>query len=220
MTSQQPVCLIMGAGPGNGMAIARRFGREDFTVILMARSSTNLQSMAEELTAANITTDTLATDVGDQAMLRANLQTVITRWATPRVLVFNAVGVHPDAPSQLTPDDLLADLQIGVLGALVATQSVLPLMQAANEGSLFYTGGGAALGPATTYTTLSICKAALRNYVLSLAAELQGSPIRVGTVTIATTVRPGTQTPDDIADRFWQLHTGAIAGPEIRYPSV
>ena len=42
----KPVCVVVGVGPGNGAALARRFHAEGFAVALLARS-TELSSALE-----------------------------------------------------------------------------------------------------------------------------------------------------------------------------
>jgi NAD(P)-dependent dehydrogenase (short-subunit alcohol dehydrogenase family) len=46
-----PLIAIVGAGPGLGLAIARRFGREGFKVALISRAKPRLDALAAELTA-------------------------------------------------------------------------------------------------------------------------------------------------------------------------
>ena len=45
---------IIGAGAGLGLAVARRFGREGFTVALIARNQTRVDNLAATLTAEGI----------------------------------------------------------------------------------------------------------------------------------------------------------------------
>ena len=54
---------------------------------------------------------------------------------------------------------------------------------------------------------LGVGKAAMRNYVLSLAKECQPLGIHVATVTICGMVKAGTPfDPDLIAAEFWRLY--------------
>lgn len=43
------VCIIIGAGPGVGEAIARRFGKGGFRLGLVARNADKLSQQAERL---------------------------------------------------------------------------------------------------------------------------------------------------------------------------
>ncbi len=50
-----PTIAIVGAGPGLGLAIARTFGREGFSVALIARTQDKLDRLAADLGAEGIT---------------------------------------------------------------------------------------------------------------------------------------------------------------------
>jgi short-subunit dehydrogenase len=208
--------VIIGAGPGIGIATARRFAREGYDVALVARTPARLDGALAELRGLGVGAAAFAGDAGSAHGLAAVLETVEDQHGPIEVVHFNAVGFRPDAPSALTPEAIAHDLGVGVVGAVATAQAVLPALRE-RRGSLLFTGGGAAFMTMTAAVTLSICKAALRNYVLGLAKELEDGPVRIGTVTVATAVTAADATV--IADAFWGLHTGAIAGPEVRYPS-
>ena len=47
-----PVCVIIGAGPGNGAAYARVFSRAGYKVALLARGRESLDALAAEIAGA------------------------------------------------------------------------------------------------------------------------------------------------------------------------
>ena len=49
MTSGRPVCLIAGAGPGIGQAVARRFAKEGFTIVAVRRNKEQLQTLTADI---------------------------------------------------------------------------------------------------------------------------------------------------------------------------
>lgn len=211
-----PICAIIGAGAGLGMAVARRFGREGFAVALVARSEDKLASSVAELEAAGIEAWAYAADAGDADALAGTLDRIAVEHGAIDVLVYNAVAFTPGPLSAIAPDAVSDDLRVSTAGALSAVQTVLPRMREAGAGSLLFTGGGAALGPIPNLTTLSIAKAALRLVALGLAQELAGSGIRVGTVAIFGGIAPGTAfDPDRIAESYWYLHTLPATSDEV-----
>ena len=48
----QPVCVIVGVGPGNGAAFARRFDRDGYAVALRVRSDEYSRQLASGFVAA------------------------------------------------------------------------------------------------------------------------------------------------------------------------
>ncbi|MBO0734468.1 MAG: SDR family NAD(P)-dependent oxidoreductase, partial [Methylocapsa sp.] len=44
-----PLCAIVGAGPGNGASFARKFAKEGYAVVLLARQKERLEALSQEL---------------------------------------------------------------------------------------------------------------------------------------------------------------------------
>lgn len=201
--------IIVGAGPGLGLSIARRFGREGMAVGLIARDAGNLAARAASLRETGIRqVASRAADAGDAASLTNAIRSVIAAYDAPSALIYNAHASTRGQPSELDLSDLDRCLKVNVVGCLTAVQAVLPAMIDAGRGSILVTGGGLGINPHPAATALSAGKAALRNLVGSLAGELHPKGIRVATVTVCGRVEPGGfYDPDVIAQMFWQLHT-------------
>jgi NAD(P)-dependent dehydrogenase (short-subunit alcohol dehydrogenase family) len=201
------VCAVVGAGPGVGLAVARRFGREGFIAALVARRAEALEGYTTALAQDDVVTYGFAGDAGDGDSLRGAFAQIATQVGAPDVLVYNAARVHSGVPSALSEDEALEDFRINVVGALVAAQAVIPHMRAVQRGTILITGGGLALYPSPQYASLALGKAALRSLAFTLGAELEADGIHVATVTIAGSVQPGTYfDPDRIAEVYWGLH--------------
>ena len=79
------------------------------------------------------------------------------------------------------------------------------------------TGGGLALAPqyGGAVPALTAVKSALRGFVHASAPEFAAQGLRLGMVTIAGQVAPGSAfDPDRTAGAFWALHAGAQAQTE------
>lgn len=55
--------VIIGAGPGLGMSIAKRFGKEGYKIVLIARNENKLQNMMLELESLGIISQVYAVDI-------------------------------------------------------------------------------------------------------------------------------------------------------------
>lgn len=203
----KPAIAIIGAGPGMGAAVARRFGREGFHVLLMARNVDHLSALKAELEAQNITCETLAVDASEGTKLKV-LLAGLAQGHYLSVLVYNAMSAEPlGKPSTLDVNAAANAMQVSALSALAAAQAVLPKMRERGNGTLLFTGGGFALEPMAQMSALGLGKAALRNLAYSLFQELRPEGIHAATVTICGMVKPGTAyDPDAIAEHYWQLH--------------
>ena len=201
------ITVVVGVGPGMGMALARRFGRDGSTLALVARRAEALTAYAEELGAEGITAHGFPADVSDEASLRAAFAAVRTTLGDPDVLVYNASVSVSGTPGEISPEAAVEVFRVGAIGALVSLQEVLPAMRARDAGTVLVTGGGLGVRPWPPATALGMSKAAVRNLVLAAARDLADTGVHVGTVTIMGVVGAPGLDPADIAERFWDLHT-------------
>jgi short-subunit dehydrogenase len=204
----KPVIAIVGAGPGVGLAVARRFAREGFCAALIARRPETLKEYTAEFKNAGYEAHGFAADAADEQSIRQAFAAIKDKLGAPSVLVYNAAIMKMVQPSQLHVEDLIHEFRVNVAGALVSAQCVLEDMKAAGAGTILLTGGGFALSPMPAFTSLAIGKASIRNLTSSLAGELEPLGIHVGTVTICGIVKAGTQfDPDKIAEAYYTLHS-------------
>jgi short-subunit dehydrogenase len=182
------LCVIVGMGEGNGMAIARRFAKEGFAIAMLARNEQKLQSYQATLQAEGISSHYFLADAGDEAALITAFTSIQNQLGTPEVLVYNAAVPRMENILQTTYDVLVNDFQANVAGAVVCIQSVLPAMRQQQRGTILLTGGGFSLYPQPDFVSLSIGKAGIRVLANVLHGALKDSPIKVGTVTICGTV--------------------------------
>ena len=213
------VCIVAGVGPGIGMSVARAFGAEGFAIALFARNSARLAKRHAELSAAGITASAFIVDLADAA---ATLTAVdqVRRWAggDPSSLVYNAFAVQQGSADQLDLAESQRAMRVNFIAATQLTALVAPAMRASGTGSLLFTGGGVALKACAGLSSLCAGKAALRIWALSLAEDLAGSGVRVGTVTVHGGVERGTAfDPEDIAAALLRLHRGTSEGIEIHF---
>ena len=201
------VTAIVGAGPGLGQALARRFAAEGHRVALVARDEGKLDAMADEIGggAAGFPAD--ATDVDS---LRAALARIADEMGPPAVLIHNASRWIAAKATDLDPATLASELTLGATAALAGAQAVLPGMEAAGRGTILWTGSRMGLHPdraGTGAPALTAAKCALRGLALAGAGHFHARGIHLATLTIDGTIEPGGPfDPDRIADAFWAAH--------------
>ena len=214
--------VIVAAGPGLGVAIARRFAREGASIGLVARSRDSLEELADGLRGEGAMVGVAESDVADPVALRRAFATLRELLGDPSVLVFNASEYVEGRPAEVSYDAFMHGVYVGVGAALVSVQEVVPAMRAAGRGTVLLTGSVAAEKPSVSAATVGVAKAALRNLGLSLHSELAPDGIQAVTVTIRGVLRgPKALDVDEIADRYWALHSQPRASwtPEVSFPS-
>lgn len=170
------VALVTGGTSGIGAAFARQLAARGYDIVLVARSSAGLESMASELRALGRTVEILPADLSD----RKAVAKVAARLEDPErpidMLVNNAgFGVH----AALTDPDVSAHDR----GFEVMIRAVLVLSGAAARGML-PRGTGAIVNVSSTagFITMgsySAMKAWVTSFTEGLAVELKGSGITV-----------------------------------------
>ena len=211
--------LLVGAGPGLGMAVARRFAAGGYQVTLVARGTDGLNELAGNLAGTGAKVNTVVADAGDPDGLAARMRELYLRNGAPGLIVYSAVMGAPDSLLSSTAAHLQAAYSVDVIGAVVVAQVAAPAMRAAGFGTILVTGGGFADYPIPALATISLGKAALRSAATMLGADLAPDGIRVATLTIAGQIAAGTSfDPERIAERYWEVvHTDGPWQAEFRF---
>jgi short-subunit dehydrogenase len=198
--------LLVGAGPGLGLAIAHRFAAGGYRVTLVARSPDRLGELARSLDDTGAEINTVEADASSPEDLRARMTELYSHEGAPGVVIYNAVLGAPDQLLSSTAAHLQEAYAVDVIGAIVVAQEAAPAMKAAGSGTMIVTGGGFADHPVPALATVSLGKAALRSAATMLGADLGPDGIRVATLTIAGQIAAGTAfDPARIAERYWQI---------------
>jgi short-subunit dehydrogenase len=211
--------LLVGAGPGLGLAIARRFAAGGYRLTLVARSADRLAELARNLADTDAEINTVEADASSPENLRTRMAGIYHDQGAPGVVIYNAVLGAPDRLLSSTVSHLQEAYAVDVIGAIVVAQEAAGAMKAAGSGTIIVTGGGFADHPIPALATVSLGKAALRSAATMLGADLGPDGIRVATLTIAGQIAAGTDfDPERIADRYWQIvQSGDPWQPEFRF---
>ncbi len=198
------LCTIVGAGPGLGLALAKRFGQAGFVIALVSRRPESRKNYPALLRDSSISAVSVFADPADGHSLEQAFAAIKTKLGPTEVLIYNAMvlSARPN-PSKLPMDSLLEELKVDVVGPLVCAQQVIPDMRAQGSGTIFFTAGGQPYRPQTNYTGLGMGRAALRHLCQSLGAELKPQGIYVAMVTIQG-VQP--RNPEFLADAYWEMY--------------
>lgn len=204
-----PVHLTIGAGPGLGVAVARRFARAGYHAALTARTTEDAAGLADMLTADGFSAEGAAIDLLDAADISRVVTEIGTRHGRIDLLHFNPSAWREKDPLHLTVAELLDDVTLGVAALLPAVQSAHPFMS--RGARILVTGSAAADKPWHGAASLGVQKAGVRNLVTSLDATLATEGIRAVAVQInGLLADTGPFSPQPIAEAMW----AAVNRPE------
>jgi NADP-dependent 3-hydroxy acid dehydrogenase YdfG len=206
-----PTIAVIGAGPGLGAATARRFGREGFSVALIARNPEKLDRIRDELSADGVEAGGYTADVQDAVALGRALETAAAELGPIEVLQYSPVPRKEFLRPVLetTPDDLTAATAFSIVGPVTAVRQVLPGMQNLGRGTILLVNGSSAATPNGNVAGTSVAFAGESAYGEMLHEALAPQNIHVGQLIIPGAIGGGDPlyAPDALADRLWNIHT-------------
>ncbi|BDZ60275.1 hypothetical protein Lsed01_02186 [Demequina sediminis] len=205
-----PTLAIIGAGPGLGAAVARRFGREGFSIALVSRDQSKLDALAGELAQDGVTAAGFAADVRDGASLEAALADASARLGPVTALQYSPLPsrAYLEPVLDLTPELALEALRFSALGLIHAARAVLPAMRAAGEGSIVLINGGTSVKARAGFSGTSVAFPAESAYGEMLHDALAGEGVHVAQLVIPGAIPKLRYTLEEVADRIWDLHRG------------
>jgi NADP-dependent 3-hydroxy acid dehydrogenase YdfG len=214
----RPVALVLGAGPGLGLASARAFARAGYDVALVGRREEALAQLAGQIGVDGVDVGWAAVDVADAAALTAAVQRFAAHTGRLDVLHHNVSVYRAGRLGDVTADDLLADVAAGVASLLTAVRAALPALRDSG-GSVVVTGGGAADRPAADAITLGVQKAGLRSLLQAMAPDLAAQGVHAATLTVRGYLKEGTPfDPARVADAVLALAEQRHDDPDTWLP--
>jgi NAD(P)-dependent dehydrogenase (short-subunit alcohol dehydrogenase family) len=174
------VCVVTGAGPGTGAALARRFAEDGYRVALLARDAGRIEKLAAELPGAAA----FPVDVADLGALRETLGRVRSRLGAPSVLLHNAVAGGFGTFESVTAEAFEQRFRVNVTSLLVLAQELTPAMIEAGRGAIVVTGNTSAWRGKAAFAGFAPTKAAQRVLAESLARTLGPKGVHVAYVVI------------------------------------
>lgn len=202
--------FIVGAGKGLGNAIGRKFGANDFRVVLMSRNAENLKAYEQEFRSDGIEVYTKTADAADDNAMAKALNEAVAEYGTPDVFAYNVGVTLPDNMQEdgISTSVLRDRYQVDVVGAYNCIRQIADDDFAKKNGAILITGGGLAMYPSAEYLPLSMDKAALRAMVQALHPVMNEKGIFLGILTVCNVIAAGSScAPDILAEKNWQQYS-------------
>lgn len=194
--------VVIGAGPGLGMGIARRFGREGYRIALIARSRARLDEYAAQLAGEGYVAQGFAADATDRDQLLAALDNIEAAFGGIDVVEYSPMVDYAIVKPVLAMDaaTIQQTLDLYLFGAMAVAERVLPTMRKRGDGAVLFTTGASAAANFPSHGSVAIAMNALLSYTRMLSASLAHEGVFVGSIVIAQPI-----VADEIAEMYWRM---------------
>ena len=222
--------LPVGARWGIGGAIAQKFAREGFFVVLTTRNESNATALAEAIREQNGTCMIVELDLVSQESIATAFATIRREAGDPEIVVYNAGYLEGrDLPPE---KELLEHIPIEIFdtaqhissrGPFLVAKEILPAMRTNGRGSFFFSNNANSLRGRKRMTGQSLYypRVMMRTLAQVLTEEYSEHGVHVANVVIDGLIdSPGTRAlsivqkrpeivmdPVKIAEAFYYLHT-------------
>ncbi len=215
--SSGEVAVIVGVGPGLGLALVEACAADGMKVAMAARSEDKLQAMRPDAHGDDIRV--YATDATDPASVSALFEAVERDLGAITLAVFNAGAFQMGGILDISAEDFEHCWRAGTFGGFLVGQEAARRMVGRGRGSIIFTGATAALRGSANFVNLAVPKFGLRALAQSMARELGPKGIHIAHVVIDGQIEsdrtrhlldergPDTlMKPADIAANYLHLH--------------
>ena len=222
--------LPVGVRWGIGGAVAQKFAREGFFVVLTTRTAANAAGLERAILDQGGACMTVELDLVSEASIAAAFGKIRSEAGDPHVLVYNAGYLEGrDLPPEKEllehiPVEMFDTAQhIASRGPFLVAKEVLPAMRERGAGSFFFTNNASSLRGRKRMTGQSLYypRVMMRTLAQVLAEEYSEHGVHVANIVVDGLIdSPGTRAlpkaqsnpeivmnPVSIADAFWYLHT-------------
>jgi NADP-dependent 3-hydroxy acid dehydrogenase YdfG len=212
--------LVTGGGRGIGRAIALRFAREGASVVVAARTATEIDKVVAEIERAGGKGMAAQFDVREEQSVAAGMWRAMEFLGDEVDVLVNNAGVFHVAPLEETDYERWRWMFLAnVDGPYFVTKECLPALKASGRGHVFNISSMAGKRGYAGNTAYCASKYALRGFGDALREELRPAGVRVSTVYPSSTDTaifdgvPGNwdrskmKQPEDVAEVLWKAWT-------------
>jgi|TARA_R110000868_G_scaffold112169_1_gene302258 NAD(P)-dependent dehydrogenase (short-subunit alcohol dehydrogenase family) len=190
--SNGKVAVITGATGGIGFTVAKRLGKDGYTVILNGIEDTVGAEKVAELTAAGIKAEYYGFDMTNDEEVTSNITAIGEKYGRIDVLVNNAGGIGVRARfEEMTTAEYKFVMALNLDSVFYASRAAIPFLKKGENASIInYTSNAAWNGAGPGAGIYAVSKGGVQSITRALAKDLAEYGIRVNAVSPGTIDTP------------------------------
>ena len=174
--------VVTGGGRGIGPAVARSLAENGAQVVVCARSSEEIESVAEKLRADGFQAHAVRCDVADESSVEAMAADAVERLGTVDILVNNA-GIALSNPVKRLPlEEWNRIISVNATGTFLCTRAFLTGMLDRGWGRVINVASVAGLRGSRYIAAYTASKHAQIGFTRALAMEVAGNGITANAI--------------------------------------
>ena len=213
--------LITGASSGIGRATTIAFAKAEIDLVLVSRSESKLEAVAQEARSLGVDAQVCAFDLANVETVRSQMEALVSQVGTIDILVNSAGMGYTGALGEMPLSDWQRVIDLNLTSVFQCIQAILPGMRAQKRGTIINIASIAAHQTFPNWGAYCVSKFGILALSKTLAAEERAHGIRVVTLSpgsVNTAIwdtetvqadfdRAAMLTPDIVADAILQAAT-------------
>src|SRR5258708_30035917 len=212
------IALITGGGRGIGRATALELARHGATIVVAARSQSELEETAHEVRSLGVDAFAYPVDLNDGPTSQALIPQIEKKFGSVSILINNAGLVGPFGPTwTLDPASWEQAMRVNLIAPFWLVHAAVPQMLAQKWGRIVNVSSGVAQNPRMRGGPYAASKAGLDTFTRQLGFELEGTNVIVtavypGMVDTAMSTRVRAQEPEIVGQVSQTMRTAYAEG--------
>ncbi len=182
MMLKDKIAIITGAGRGIGRAIALAYARAGAEVVLVSRTRSELETVADEVREIGRRALVIVADVSVAAEVNRMAEATLSEFGRVDILVNNAAIAGPKSVLETSLEDWNRMITANLTSVFLCTKAILEHMIDRRQGKIINISSGSGLRGSAGNAAYSAAKSGVIAFTQALAGEMRDLGLQVNVI--------------------------------------